>query len=157
MNVITNTATTNYTQSVDVDRVADWIEQTARQLNIDVTVNPNGAILHGNWLTVPVAVNEDGDAFDRATYLQEIEDKWDDLEPFQLYLDLVKRPRAANDTSDIDRLHALLSRQRVLLDGMDLNGIDRDSAERLAAVRQEWENTLLDMERLYPALRDRLA
>lgn len=137
-------------------RAVNWINDQARKLNIAVTIYPESIVLDGNWLRVPVTVNQGGDAYDRATWLQSIEDEWDTKTLNGLKLLLV--PAKSSEPSKTD-LYAsvaeLLKRQHLLLDRIDEEGADAAATvQRFQSIRQEWEETLQEMDKLYPSLKN---
>jgi hypothetical protein len=71
------------------DNVREWLEQELKEHNSEGTVYIARAQRQNGWLHVPVYVGGEGDAYDKASLLQDIEDAWNDQEPrheFQLLL-----------------------------------------------------------------------
>lgn len=139
------------------DRVADWIRRRADEMHISVTLYPEGILRQGDWLNVPAAVNEKGDAYDRASLLQQIEDAWDPAAQQGLNLLLVPTGRVTSKKDLYTEMGDLMTRQSQLLDRMGEQGITPEDAERLQAVRRELETHLHKMEQLHPSLRSEVA
>jgi hypothetical protein len=137
------------------ERVDEWIRNEAERQDIAVTVYPQGIERRGDWLRVPVAVEKEGDAYDRAVWLQSIEDAWEPAQFGGLHATFIPAPpRRRSDTSPYDQVGALMKRQHELLDQIGQNGAGKETVQRFQTVREEWEKTLTEMERLYPLLRN---
>ncbi len=148
------------TAAVDPEKVreiTDWIERQARAMNVPVTVYPSGVRPNGDWFHVPVAVESEEaetDAYDRAVILQRIEDAWNDAPPLggvNLFLVPAKHSEAAKQDR-YEKIEELMARQRQILGRMDPNGMAVADAPRYHAIRQELEETLDEMARLFPSL-----
>ena len=135
-------------------RVVDWIVETARTLNISVDVVSDGMEQNGGWINVPVAVTSDGDAYDRASWLQSIEDLWEPEQFGGLRLFLMPARTSEPAKQDFyEGLGNLMNRQHVLLDRMgDLSVTERDK-EPFQVIQREWEETLIEMGRILPSIR----
>lgn len=138
--------------------VAGWVTQQAQTLNISVEAFPDGVSQEGDWLSVPVAVRQGEDAYERASLLQQIEDAWEPNNHNGLQLLLVPA-KAVKQTlnDDYARVGELMARQNQIFDRIGEMGSVTEDAERFQTVRQEWEETLREMERLYPRLKNEVA
>lgn len=139
------------------DRVAEWVRRRADEMHVSVTLYPEGIVRQGDWLNVPASVNEKGDAYDRASLLQQIEDAWDPAAQQGLNLLLVPAGRVTSTKDLYAEYGDLMTRQSQLLDRMGEQGITPEDAERLQAVRHETEQHLRRMEQLHLSLRSEVA
>lgn len=134
-------------------QVDGWIKDTARRLDIAVTVYPDGMSRNGNWLSVPVAINQPGNAYQHAVLLQKIEDEWD--ENSHNDFNLLLTPAHAEQPSNVDtikRFNDLTARQQQILNRLAEEGANSIEAERFQAIRQEWEETMREVDSLFPTL-----
>ena len=148
----------NNVNTESTEQVLDWIRTQARSLSIPITTYPNSLVRDGNWMHVPVTVDKDGDAYERASLLQQIEDAWDASKFGGVQLLLVPaRPSALSKEDLYEMVGDLMKKQHVLLDQIDKEGADSITIERFNLIRREWEETLEEMGRLYPSLARRVA
>ena len=135
------------------EKVDDWIRQQARNLNISIITYPGSVVRDGNWIHVPVTVRVGGDAYERASLLQQIEDAWDATKFDGVHLLLVPaRPSEPSQEELYKKVGDLMKRQHILLERIDEEGGDAITVERFQSIRREWEETLEEMGRLYPSL-----
>jgi hypothetical protein len=145
----------NQIDTVLTQRVVDWIEEQARKLKISITVYPNGFAFEDNWLKVPVAVNEDGDAYDRVTWLQRIEDEWDPTAFDGVRLFVMPAPRKPPSKTELYAQAAdLVEHQHMLIDQIDSNGVDPATIQRFESARRAYEEKLQEIGRRYPVLKN---
>lgn len=140
-----------------VHEITDWIERQARAMNIPVSVYPDGLSRNGDWLHVPVGVAPDfGDAYDRASALQQIEDVWNQAPPLPgvSILLVPAKHNPATRQEQYGRLGEILARQHRLLDEFRVSDITPDNAARFQAIRQEWEETLNELGRMFPSAKE---
>lgn len=133
----------------DAKRVTEWIRSEASALNTRVTVSEN-AVRDGDWLHVPVSIDEDLDAYGRASRLQQIEDAWDP----QLFdgINLLLVPAKISEPSKDDfyaKIGDLMRRQDTLLEKIEHDGMNASTVDRLRSMRQEWHNALDEMGKAY--------
>jgi hypothetical protein len=134
-------------------QIAEWIDEQAQKLKVSVTTYPDSIVRDNNWIHAPVTVNEGGDAYDRATWLQRIEDEWDPktFDGYDLLL-VPAKPSEPSTTNLYAHVGELMKRQHLLLERIDKDGEDSNEVERFQTIRREWEETLKEMEELYPSL-----
>ena len=105
------------------NEVVDWIKVQAQVKNIKVTAYASGIVRNGAWLHVPVAVDQEGDAYERATCLQQIEDEWSSADHDGVELLLVPAKSVERSKGQLyAELADLEKRQRQIL---ELIGEDR--------------------------------
>lgn len=134
-------------------QVDGWIKDTAQRLDIAVTVYPDGLSRNGTWLSIPVAINQPGNAYQHAVLLQQIEDEWDENSHDDFNLLLI--PAHAEQPSNVDaikRFNDLTARQQQILNRLAEEGANSIEAERFQAIRQEWEETMREVDSLFPTL-----
>ncbi len=134
-------------------QVGNWIKNTAQRLDIAVTVYPDGLSRNGTWLSVPVAINQPGNAYQHAVLLQKIEDEWGEESHDGFNLLLI--PAHAEQPSNVDtikRFSDLTGRQQQILNRLAEEGANSIEAERFQAIRQEWEETMREVNSLFPTL-----
>ena len=137
--------------------VLDWVTEQAAMRNIAITTYPGAVKQDGNWLHVPVTVNQPGDAYDRATWLQQIEDDWDSGEHGGLELLLVPAKSAGIRLGDrYAQAFETLERGRKELDRIVEDGkeLDPSSVQRYLALRKDLDKTLDEIARKFPASGD---
>ena len=134
-------------------RVDDWIRDQARNFNVSIDTYPDSITRYGNWLHVPVAAKLRGDAYARASLLQQIEDVWDASKFGGIHLLLVPtKPAVPSKDESYEKPGNLLKRQHLLLDRIGEEGGDSVTEQRFQLIRSEWEETLEEMGKLYPSL-----
>lgn len=131
---------------------ANWIDDTAQRMNILVHVYSDGVSQDGNWLSVPVGINQPGDAYEKAVLLQQIEDAWDAANHSNINLLLVPARSQLFNEEAITRFNYLTARLQQILNRTEEEGRDTLDAERFQAIRQEWEETMREVDSLFPIL-----
>ncbi len=131
---------------------ANWIEDTAQRMSILVHVYSDGISQDGNWLSVPVGINQLSDAYKNAVLLQQIEDAWDAASHDNMNLLLVPARSQMFNEDTIKRFDYLAARLQQILNRTEEEGRDTLDAERHQAIRQEWEETMREVDSLFPTL-----
>ena len=57
-----------------------WLRAEAKRRKIHAQIHMKQGELKSGWLYIPVYI-EEGDAYDKASRLQDLEDSWNDREP----------------------------------------------------------------------------
>lgn len=131
---------------------ANWIEDTAQRMDIPVHVYSDGVSQDGNWLSVSVAINQPGDAYKKAVLLQQIEDAWDAANHSNMNLLLVPARSQPFNEDAIARFNDLTARLQQILNRTEEEGVGTLDAERHQTIRQEWEETMREVDSLFPTL-----
>ena len=132
--------------------VSDWILLQANAMHTGAAVYSECIVRAGNWLNIPVWIDYEGDAYDRASLLQGIEDLWEpaDHDGLQIFL-MPAKPKVSSDTNLYAQITNLMDRQHEILNSIDPDSVDVETAKQLIAVRQEWVETRNEAKRVLTA------
>ena len=82
--------------------VKGWIEMKAAETGHKATAFAESARFEHGWLHIPVSVGDEGDAYDHALLLEQIEDNWNSNPPNEdllIFIDPASDSQFSHDTT----------------------------------------------------------
>ena len=65
----------------ELDDIVGWLQRHAAETGLSAVIHPEWARRDDEWLHIPVRIEGEMGAFDRAERLQALEDAWDEQHP----------------------------------------------------------------------------
>jgi len=64
-----------------INDIVGWLKEHATEMGLSAVIYPDGARTDNSWLHLPVRIEGEMGAYERAEHLQDLEDAWDEQHP----------------------------------------------------------------------------